>query len=314
MIILTGGAGFIGSNILEALTAMGRADVLIVDSLGHGEKWKNVAGSSFIDIVGKQRFREQLSSNSWGTVDAVIHMGACSTTTETDADYLLDNNYRYSIDVARFAFERNSRFIYASSAATYGDGSLGFDDTARDLAPLNMYGYSKHLFDEWIRKQGLEGACVGLKFFNVFGHHEYHKGDQSSMVLKAFKQVKTTGKIKLFKSHNASFADGEQVRDFLYVQDAVAVVMELLEKSAVNGIFNLGTGVGRTWNELATSVFDAMNVETNIEYVEMPSQLLSQYQYYTTAKMDRLLGALPSVRFQTLEAGVANYVREYLNK
>ena len=192
MIILTGGAGFIGSNILAALTAQGISDVLVVDSLGTGEKWKNILGSSFLDIVSKHTFRGQLSNN-WGKVETVIHMGACSATTEADADYLYDNNYRYSVDVARFAFDRGARFIYASSAATYGKGELGFNDETRNLRPLNMYGYSKHLFDEWIRDQGLEGSCVGLKFFNVYGMNEAHKGNQASMILKAFGQIRNTG-------------------------------------------------------------------------------------------------------------------------
>lgn len=313
MIILTGGAGFIGSNILEALNAEGRSDVLIVDSLGTGEKWKHLVGRSFLDIVSKHEFRQKLDKR-WGTIDAVIHMGACSSTTETDADYLYDNNYRYSVDIARFAMECKARFIYASSAATYGSGADGFDDLTRNLSPLNMYGYSKHLFDEWIRDQGWEGACVGLKFFNVYGKHEEHKANQASMVLKAYHQVKSTGTIRLFRSTTPDYVDGGQVRDFLYVRDAVNVVMHCLHHPDVNGILNLGTGKGRTWNDLAKAVFTAMDIEPSIVYIDMPTELQNQYQNFTTAKTDRLVQAIPNVKFWSLEDGVADYVQGYLQK
>ena len=311
MIILTGGAGFIGSNILAALTAQGRSDVLVVDSLGTGDKWKNLLGLSFLDIVSKHTFRGQLSNN-WGKVETVIHMGACSATTEADADYLYDNNYRYSVDVARFAFDRGARFIYASSAATYGKGELGFNDETRNLRPLNMYGYSKHLFDEWIRDQGLEGSCVGLKFFNVYGMNEAHKGNQASMILKAFGQIRNTGRVQLFKSNSPEYPDGGQIRDFVYVKDCVSVVLNCLANPKVNGIVNLGTGLGRTWNHLAHAVFDAMNMEPMITYIDIPEELSSQYQNYTQADVTKLMTLLPDFRFHTLEEGVTDYVRGYL--
>lgn len=311
MIILTGGAGFIGSNILAALTAQGRSDVLVVDSLGTGDKWKNLLGLSFLDIVSKHTFRSQLS-NDWGKVEAVIHMGACSATTEADADYLYDNNYRYSVDVARFAFDRGARFIYASSAATYGKGEQGFNDETRSLRPLNMYGYSKHLFDEWIRDQGLEGSCVGLKFFNVYGRNEAHKGNQASMILKAFDQIRNTGRVQLFKSNSPEYADGGQIRDFVYVNDCVSVVLHCLTNPNVNGIVNLGTGIGRTWNHLAHAVFNAMNMEPAITYIDIPEELSSQYQNYTQADITKLMALLPELRFHTLEEGVTDYVRGYL--
>lgn len=258
MIVLTGGAGFIGSCFLASLNAAGREDVLIVDSLGTGNKWKNLVDRTFIGIVGKEEFRDMMAVGDVEDVEAVVHMGACSSTTETDADYLYDNNYLYSIDVAEFAIERGARFIYASSAATYGSGTRGYADTSTDLRPLNMYGYSKHLFDRWIREQNLTESCVGLKFFNVFGPNEYHKGSMSSMVYKAVSQIQASGSVRLFKSVDSAYADGGQMRDFVYVKDVCNVMMTLLERPDVNGIMNLGTGVARSWNDLMTAVFTAM--------------------------------------------------------
>lgn len=313
MIILTGGAGFIGSCVLTALNAAGRSDVLIVDSLRHGSKWKNLVGKQFIDIVSKEEFRTSIGMDGVEIdVDAVIHLGACSATTETDADYLFDNNYRYSIDVAEFALQRGARFIYASSAATYGDGARGYADTTVDLRPLNMYGYSKHLFDGWVRKQGLESQCVGLKFFNVFGPNEGHKGDMRSMVSKAFDQINEVGSVRLFRSNDAAYADGGQMRDFIYVKDCCTVIMQLLERSDVNGIVNLGTGHARTWNDLVCAVFAAMGREPNIEYVEMPQHLRGQYQNFTQAEMSTLHRLLPEATFSSLEDAVADYVQGHL--
>ncbi len=311
MIILTGGAGFIGSCVLAALNARGQRDVLIVDSLRTGEKWKNIAHHSFLDIVSKEQFRRDLQSKTWGSIEAVIHMGACSATTATDNDYLFDNNYRYSVDVARFALERNARFIYASSAATYGDGERGFDDAERDLRPLNMYGYSKHRFDLWVRDQGLEGACVGFKFFNVFGPNEYHKAEQASMVWKSYKQVVSTGVVRLFASTSPQFSDGEQQRDFVYVKDAVNVVLRCLDQPSVHGILNVGSGVASSWNQLVKAVFAAMGKEPAIEYVAMPEHLRNQYQNYTCANITRLREAVGAPT-TTLETAIADYVQGYL--
>jgi len=312
MIVVTGGAGFIGSCVLSALNAAGRTDVLVVDALRSGEKWKNLVGHTYLDIVSKEEFRERMMMGDVDDVDAVIHMGACSTTTERDADYLFDNNFRYSCEVAEFALERNARLIYASSAATYGDGQRGYDDRSTDLRPLNMYGYSKHLFDQWVRDQGIEDQVVGLKLFNVFGPNEYHKGDQASMVFKSVQQIRRTGEVQLFKSTHSDYADGGQMRDFIYVKDVVRVILQLLQAPSVNGIFNLGTGQARSWNDLATAVFAAMGREPVIRYVDMPEEIAGQYQNFTQAEMDRLKGALPGLTFTGLEPSIADYVANHL--
>ena len=241
-------------------------------------------------------------------------MGACSTTTERDADYLYDNNFRYSVEIAEYALEHNARFIYASSAATYGAGENGYDDTTTDLRPLNMYGYSKHLFDTWVRNNDLEDQCVGLKFFNVFGPNEYHKGDQASMIYKAFHQVQDNGKIKLFKSNADEYENGGQKRDFIYVKDVVNVVLKFMDNTKINGIYNVGTGSARSWNELAHSVFKACVKDANIEYIDIPESIAGQYQNFTEAKMDRLKGAMPDLEFTSLEDAVADYVNGYLTK
>ncbi|MDZ4745299.1 MAG: ADP-glyceromanno-heptose 6-epimerase [bacterium] len=310
MLILTGGAGFIGSRILAALNAEGRSDVLIVDALGSGSKWRNLVGTSFIDIVSKQDFRDQMVLGEFeGGIEAIIHMGACSSTTETDADYLYDNNFRYSTDVAEFALEQGARFIYASSAATYGDGSRGYSDATIDLKPLNMYGFSKHLFDCWIRDQHLDTHCVGLKFFNVFGPNEQHKGTMASMVYKAVQQIRATGEVRLFKSSDAAFADGGQMRDFIYVNDVCRVVLTLLKRKDINGIYNLGSGIASTWNELIVAVFAAMQIPPKIVYIEAPQEVAEQYQNYTQADMTAFAKALPDMRFSVLEDAVADYVQ-----
>lgn len=312
MIILTGGAGFIGSCFLAHLNAAGRNDVLIVDSLGSGLKWKNLVDRTYIDIVSKENFRELMAIGGLDEVEAVVHLGACSATTETDADYLYDNNYQYSVDVAEFAFEHNARFIYASSAATYGAGERGYSDTETSLRPLNMYGYSKHLFDLWVRSQGMEGACAGLKFFNVLGPNEYHKGSMASLVSKAVPQIQQTGSVSLFRSNDPAFEDGGQMRDFVYVKDVCKVMEALLQQPSINGIMNLGTGKARTWNDLMKAVFVAMDVEPSITYVDMPEQLSKQYQNYTQADMSTFSRLLPEFRFEELEVTVADYVKGHL--
>jgi ADP-L-glycero-D-manno-heptose 6-epimerase len=312
MIILTGGAGFIGSCMLATLNEAGRNDVLVVDSLGNGTKWKNLVGLSFIDIIDKNEFRERMALEAFDDVEAVIHLGACSSTTETNADYLLDNNYRYSIDVAEFALEVGARLVYASSAATYGDGSHGYAESATHLRPLNMYGYSKLLFDEWVSAQGLRDSCVGLRFFNVFGPNEYHKGDMRSMVSKAYDQISATGSVKLFASNNPAYGDGEQVRDFVYVKDCCTIMLELLRSPKINGLFNLGSGIASTWNDLVGAVFAAMDREPSIEYIPMPSHLERQYQNHTCADMTLLRTALPSITFTSLADAVRDYVQQYL--
>lgn len=315
MIILTGGAGFIGSRILAALNAEGRSDVLIVDAFGTGSKWRNLVGTSFIDIVSKEDFREQMALGEFeGGVESIVHMGACSSTTEKDADYLYDNNYRYSTEVAQFALEQGARFIYASSAATYGDGSRGYSDRTTDLKPLNMYGYSKHLFDTWIRAEHLDTHCVGLKFFNVFGPNEQHKGSMASMVYKAVQQIRASGEVRLFKSNDEGFEDGGQMRDFIYVNDVCRVVLALLERKSINGIYNLGSGKARTWEELITAVFTAMNLTPRIVYVDTPVDIAEQYQNYTQADMAAFERDLPDMRFTRLEDAVADYVQQLLTE
>lgn len=313
MIILTGGAGFIGSCVLKALNEIGRDDVLIVDSLRSGSKWKNLVGKKYIDIISKEQFRAGMDADAFDVdVHAVIHMGACSSTTESNADYLYDNNYLYSIDVAEYAIARNARFIYASSAATYGDGSLGYADTTEDLRPLNMYGYSKHLFDTWVRKNDMADVSVGLKLFNVFGPNEAHKGDMRSMVSKAYEQIRDTGTVQLFASNDAAYADGGQMRDFVYVKDVARIVIQLLARTDVNGIYNVGTGTARTWNDLVKAVAKPMKKRPKITYIDMPDHVKDQYQNFTQADMTSFETAFPDFAFTSLEDAVADYVGGHL--
>ena len=319
MLIVTGGAGFLGSALLWGLNEAGRDDILVVDNLGSGEKWKNCVNRRYRDYLHKDAFLAAVTGgdNPFGTIEAIVHLGACSSTTETDAEYLMRNNFDYARAVARFALAQGARFVVASSAATYGDGSVGFDDDPAGLdalKPLNMYGYSKHLFDLWARREGLLGELASLKFFNVYGPNEYHKGDMRSVVCKAFKQIRETGRLKLFRSYRPEYPDGGQQRDFLYVKDAVAVMLWLLEHPEVNGIFNVGAGVARTWNDLASAVFAAMDREPAVDYVDMPGTLRGKYQYFTEAKMARLHGAGYNTSFYSLEEGVADYVCGYLTE
>jgi ADP-L-glycero-D-manno-heptose 6-epimerase len=248
-------------------------------------------------------------------VSSVVHMGACSSTTERDADYLWENNYLYSRKVADWALRHNARFIYASSAATYGDGSSGFSDDHEiisRLKPSNMYGYSKQVFDLWVLKNKLEKKMAGIKFFNVYGPNEYHKGDMVSVIYKAFHQIQETGKVCLFKSYKKEYPNGGQMRDFIYVKDCVNVMWWLLENPSVNGIYNLGTGRARTWNDLIAAVFSSMGRKTNIQYIEMPESLRNQYQYFTQAQMDKLKKTGCHVNFSSLEDSVRDYVTNYL--
>ncbi|GAB6060359.1 ADP-glyceromanno-heptose 6-epimerase [Desulfonatronum parangueonense] len=316
MYIVTGGAGFIGSALVWKLNQQGITDILVVDDLGRGEKWKNLVNLRYADYLHKATFLQLLEQGRLGPeVQAILHMGACSSTTETDAEYLMENNYRYTKILAQFCLRHDVRFIYASSAATYGDGTLGFDDDPElmpRLKPLNMYGYSKQLFDLWALRNKVADKMVGLKFFNVFGPNEYHKGDMMSVVCKAYHQILETRRLRLFKSHRADYADGAQQRDFIYVKDCLDVVWWLLENREVNGIFNLGRGEARSWNDLATAVFSAMEQPLNIEYIDMPESIREKYQYYTEASMGRLYDLGCPVIFGTLEAGVADYIHSYL--
>jgi len=316
MIIVTGGAGFIGSAFVWKLNQKGIEDIVIVDQLGSDDKWKNLVNLRFADYIHKNEFMNLVLEDEVPfEASAVIHMGACSSTTERDADYLWENNYLYSRELAAWALSHNARFIYASSAATYGDGALGFSDDHEkisQLKPINMYGYSKQIFDLWVLKNKLEDKIVGIKYFNVFGPNEYHKGDMSSVIYKAFKQIKETGKMRLFKSYRKEYPDGGQLRDFVYVKDCLNVMWWFFKNPEVNGIYNLGTGKARTWKDLIKSVFAAMERKTNIQYIEMPVALRDQYQYFTEAQMNKLKSAGCPVTFAPLEETVRDYVVNYL--
>ncbi len=261
MIVVTGGAGFIGSAIVWRLNQLGKENIIVVDELGKNEKWKNLVGLKYRDFVNKLEFIEQILDDVIPyNIEAIIHMGANSSTTEKDADHLLDNNFNYTKELSKYCVEKNIRFIYASSAATYGDGSLGFDDDEnklQQLRPLNMYGYSKHLFDLWAKTNHISDRIAGLKYFNVYGPNEYHKGDMRSVVHKAFEQIRDTGKVCLFKSLNPKYNHGEQMRDFIYIKDAVDMTLYFLDNPNINGVFNIGAGKARTWNDLVTALFNA---------------------------------------------------------
>ncbi|OHE24087.1 MAG: ADP-glyceromanno-heptose 6-epimerase [Syntrophobacterales bacterium RBG_19FT_COMBO_59_10] len=316
MIVVTGGAGFIGSAFVAKLNDEGRDDIVIVDELGTTEKWKNLVKRRYADYIHKGAFLEMVVSDRVHfPVEAVVHMGACSSTTERDADYLMENNFHYSCFLADWALARGVRFIYASSAATYGDGVQGFsdsDETTRLLRPINMYGYSKQLFDLRVLRLGMADRMAGVKFFNVFGPNEYHKGDMTSVVFKAFHQIRETGRVRLFKSYKPEYADGGQMRDFVYVKDCTEVLWWLLNHGEANGIFNLGTGGARTWNDLIGAVFTALDLPPRIDYIEMPEAIRGQYQYFTEAKMEKLRAAGCPAVFLPREEAVADYVKNHL--
>lgn len=316
MYIVTGGAGFIGSAFLKKLNDSGVEDILVVDNLGSSEKWKNLSGKRFADFLHKQKFLEIVANDRLhDKIEAVIHFGACSSTIETNAEYMMENNYRYTRVLAEWALQKNLRFVYASSAATYGDGNCGFsddDDNTRRLRPLNVYAYSKQSFDMWAITRRLIRRMVGLKFFNVYGPNEYHKGEMTSVIYKAFNQIKETGSLCLFKSYRTEYGDGEQKRDFVYVKDCSDIVWWLLQNPQITGLFNLGTGCARSWNDLARAIFAAMGKSPSIEYIEMPPALKNKYQYYTQATMYKLAGTGCPQYFHSLEDGVREYVQQYL--
>ncbi|MBD3391568.1 MAG: ADP-glyceromanno-heptose 6-epimerase [Chitinivibrionales bacterium] len=317
MIVVTGGAGCIGSALVWGLNRRGSDDILIVDRLGEDDKWRNLVGLRFADYLDKGDFIARLEGGAFKNgISAILHLGACSSTLERDAGYLIENNYRYTARLAAWREKHPScRFIYASSAATYGDGSQGYaddHDRLRDLRPLNMYGYSKHLFDLLALRKGWLSQCVGLKYFNVYGPNEDHKGAMRSVVHKAYATVRDAGVMRLFKSYRAEYGDGEQCRDFLYVKDAVELTLFFLEHPKVNGIFNVGAGKARTWNEVARALFDAAGKPPKIEYIPMPEELRGKYQYHTCADMTKLRSAGCGHQCMTLEEGVRDYVRGYL--
>ncbi|GAB4297508.1 MAG: ADP-glyceromanno-heptose 6-epimerase [Desulfuromonadia bacterium] len=317
MIIVTGGAGLIGSAVVWGLNRRGIDDILVVDHLGTSDKWKNLAPLRFRDYQEKDRFLGLLDSPSLsGEISAIIHLGACSSTLERDATYLVANNVEYSKRLARFALERNIRFIYASSAATYGDGQEGFSDddgSIGRLRPLNPYGYSKQMFDLWLLQNGYLPRVVGLKYFNVYGPNEHHKGEMRSVVHKAFQQIREQGEMTLFRSHRPDYADGEQLRDFVYVKDAVEMTLFFLfEGRDAGGVFNIGTGTPRSWNDLGRALFAALGIPPRIRYVDMPEGIRDRYQYYTCADVSKLRRAGFSGRCHTLEEAIADYVQSYL--
>lgn len=317
-ILVTGGAGFIGSALVWELNQRGFTNIVIADYLGSDEKWKNLVPLQFNDYLEADSLLDRVRSGGeyLKTFHTVFHLGANSSTTETDARHLIHNNFEFTKLLAYATLQQHSRFVYASSAATYGDGEQGMSDqetsTLPSLRPLNMYGYSKHMFDLYAYRNDFLGEIVGLKYFNVYGPNEAHKGDMRSLVMKAFEQMQTDGYIRLFKSHRPDFKDGEQMRDFLYVKDAVKMTIHLAENPRASGLFNLGSGEANTWLRLARSIFKAANVEEKIEFIEMPSVLREKYQYYTCADISKLRDAGYSDEITVLEDAVADYVKEYL--
>ena len=316
-ILVTGGAGLIGSAIINALNLRGQEDILVTDVLGKDAKWKNLSPLRFADYQQADAFLDRLECEpeSLDSIRTVFHLGACSATTETDAGYLMENNFGYTKRLAQWALQRGIRFVYASSAATYGDGALGMDDGTEHLEtlrPLNAYGYSKHLFDLHAKRCGWLDRIAGIKYFNVFGPNEGHKGEMRSLVSKAYEQILETGKVRLFKSHRPDYKNGEQVRDFVYVKDAVAMTLHIADTPTANGLFNIGTGAPRTWVDLATALFDALGRKPEIEFIDMPDHIRNQYQYHTCADISRLKATGWSSTPISLEDSVSDYVCNYL--
>ncbi len=317
MIVVTGGAGFIGSALVWGLNQKGEDDILIVDHLSESESWKNLVSLRYSDYLDKDQFIVALENGDFGnSIDAIIHMGACSSTTEKNAYYLVENNYRYTARIAAWHEEhRKCRFIYASSAATYGNGEQGYsdnEDKLNTLRPLNMYGYSKHMFDLFAKRRGWLSHITGLKYFNVFGPNENHKGDMRSVINKACPGVLEKGTISLFKSYHDKYKDGEQCRDFIYIKDAVAMTLFFLERPGVNGLFNVGTGIAKTWNDVAKAMFKATGKRENIDYIPMPKDLRDKYQYYTCADMKKLRVAGCTHQCMALEKAIEDYICTYL--
>jgi ADP-L-glycero-D-manno-heptose 6-epimerase len=316
-ILVTGGAGFIGSALIWSLNRAGLHNILVCDQLGEDDKWRNLAPLQFDDYISSAKLIEYVEGDSPALreIQWVFHLGACSATTELDAGYLMENNYRYTRTLCDWALPRNARFVYASSAATYGDGASGMLDNEANiesLRPLNAYGYSKQIFDCHAKHRALFSRIVGLKYFNVFGPNEWHKGDMRSLVNKAYVQVLESGKIRLFKSYQPKFKDGEQQRDFLYVKDAVDMTIHLAVTRSANGLFNLGSGEARTWIDLANAVFAALSRPPQIEFIDMPEVIRDKYQYFTQANIKRLKATGYQGPKFTLEQAVADYVQNYL--
>lgn len=315
-LIITGGAGLIGSNLATALNARGYRNLVIVDHLNHPAKQANLETLTYTDFIDKQDFRRLFTSGRQPPAAAVFHLGACSSTTETDAAYLDDNNLAYTRELCEWTRRQQARFIYASSAATYGDGSRGYRDDETDipnLQPLNLYGLSKQKFDLWALENRLFDQIAGIKYFNVFGPGEDHKGDMRSVVNKAFRQIEESGRLELFRSHRPDYQDGMQERDFVYVKDAVAITLFFFDHPDVSGIFNAGTGRTHTWLDLANAVFAALGREPRIDFIDMPETLRDKYQYYTLADIRKLRAAGFDAAFQPLAESVADYAQNRLD-
>jgi ADP-L-glycero-D-manno-heptose 6-epimerase len=313
--IVTGAAGLIGSALVWELNRHGVEDAIVVDRLGRSDKWRHLVPLRFSEYLEAEEFYPRIAENpnAFGPIAEVYHLGACSATTERDATYLIANNYRTTQDLATWALGRDARFVYASSAATYGsrETDLREDLDPHSLAPLNMYGYSKQLFDLWARREGILDRIVGLKFFNIYGPNEDHKGDMRSVVAKAYEQITAEGTVKLFESYRPGIHDGEQTRDFLYVKDAVAIALHL-GRSKAAGLYNVGSGVARTWNDLVAAIFTALERPKNITYIPMPDALRGKYQYRTEATVDKLRAGGYTAPFTSLEEGVWEYICRYL--
>ncbi len=317
-VLVTGGAGFIGSALVWGLNTLGVDRVVVSDRLGKSDKWRNLAPLAFEDYLEAESLLERLESGALGRFDVVLHMGACSSTLERDATFLVHNNFEFTKRLAHWCLSHDARFVYASSAATYGDGAEGMDDIIRSprdlgkLRPLNAYGYSKQLFDQYALANGILDRIVGLKFFNVYGPNEAHKGEMRSLVQKAYEQVRDTGKVKLFRSYRPEFADGEQRRDFVYVKDVVAMSLHLAMHREAHGLFNIGSGIAHTWLELTAALFAAMGREPAIEFIEMPETMRDRYQYFTQADISRLQGTGFAQPQLPLASAIADYVQGYV--
>ncbi len=320
MLLVTGGAGFIGSNLVASLNEAGRSDIVVNDLLGTDTKWRNLAKRRIAEVVPPADLLKWLDGRK---LEAVVHLGAISDTTATDADLVLATNYQLSLKLLDWCTKTGTRFIYASSAATYGDGNQGFNDdwspaALERLKPMNLYGWSKHMFDlavvdRYTKKEKLPPQWAGMKFFNVFGPNEYHKDKMASVLSRVFDQAKAGQVVRLFKSHKEGIEDGDQRRDFIYVDDAIAVTRWLLDSPAVNGIFNVGTGKARSFRDMITAMFRAMGKAPKIEYIDMPENIRAQYQYFTQAEVEHLRGAGYNAGFTSLEEAVGAYVTKYLD-
>ncbi|MBY0488698.1 MAG: ADP-glyceromanno-heptose 6-epimerase [Gemmatimonadaceae bacterium] len=317
-VLVTGGAGFIGSALVWALNQLGIEKVVLTDRLGTDEKWRNLVPLRFEDYLEADDLLARLEFDSLGRFDLILHLGACSATTERDATFLAKNNFEFTKDLAHWALVRGVRFVYASSAATYGDGTAGMADQDEStealsrLRPLNAYGYSKHLFDQYAARAGILRQLVGLKYFNVYGPNEAHKGDMRSLVHKAYGQIEQTGGVQLFKSHRPDYRDGEQQRDFLYIKDAIAMTLHLAMTPHANGLFNIGSGQAHTWLDLTGALFAAMGRTPQVSFIDMPESIRAKYQYHTQADIAKLRAAGYAAPVTPLAEAVGDYVRGYL--